>query len=190
MKVYSITDLVRCPRFTPYSWFKELGEYGKYAHDKIVEELRKRFPEGEAEKEVAYQFSVDNELVEVRGRIDYIRYDEPIFYEIKPLPRSKLKVPIEYMLQIWFYELALRTITRRWYVGYIVFYDRKTLRYKILKPIYHNDNYEDHIIGLIKFKIKNENETIRGGLCRFCVLNDACKARYVFDKYRGVRRIV
>ena len=94
MKRFSITELLRCPFFKPVRFFRELAEFGQYKHQLVEDQLEQLYPRGKREYDVVKQFVVDGELVEVTGRIDYVRFDEPIFYEIKPDTR---KIPIEYI---------------------------------------------------------------------------------------------
>lgn len=185
MKRISVTELFKCKRFEPFSWFSELGEAGKYYHELIQNELKKRYPDGEAEYKVEMPLEVDGEEVILVGKVDFVRWDEGIFYEIKPYTT---RIPIEWAMQRWTYEWMLRATTGVWFKGYYLLYRRKTLKWHILRPLISNDNYIDYIVGVIRFKLKHKEDEppVRGGLCRFCRLQEVCKTRFRFDRDRGV----
>jgi len=185
VKIFSITELLRCDHFIPEKWFRELAEYGKYAHEEIISILKEKYPSGEAEVEISKQFIVDGEIVEIRGRVDYVDYDEAIIYEIKPETK---KIPLEWMMQLWFYILAFSEKEMRYYDARLVLYDRRTLGFRIVRPFFINLDYEGYLLSIVKFKLKND-DPIRGGLCRFCVRRRKCTSRYKFDKYNGVIEI-
>lgn len=185
---FRVSELSRCPSLKTTVWVKPYTEAGKYIHDWIQEKLKEQYPEGKAEYEVSTIVEVDGQEVRLVGHVDYVRFDEPVFYEIKPEPRYTTKAPVEYYIQLGLYEWILRRETGREYVGYWVFYSKEKLKYRVMKPILHVGGNDIMVENLIRARL-NKIDKIRGGLCRICELRTRCDARYRFTYMRGVEEI-
>ena len=183
MEAVSVTKLVSCPDFEAKEQIKPYVEVGKYIHDAFCKAMKKKYPDGECE----YKVETEINGVKVVGKLDYIRFDEPIFYELKPFKTTK--PPVEWLLQMWLYEYILRRQTNRYYIGYWVYYSRKSMKWWIVFPLVHNDNFIEPIEALIKFRLENPRGRIGGYMCSLCTRNRACKPRFLFDKYKGVRSV-